>query len=214
MKIPNATQRRLRAEGDVLPAGSAPEGSRGVILGKALQLFAERGFGSASIRDLASLVGIKSASLYSHYPSKTHVLADLMRIGHEEHFRRIRQALLDVSADPKQQLIALVRAHVLVHAQYPMLAVVANSEMHVLPPEFAAPCVELRRQSESFLIDIIRRGVAQGVFDVEDPELALTAIGAMGLRVANWYTPELGKTPEQVADGYALYACRIVGAKA
>lgn len=204
-------QRRLAEVTTVLPPGATPEGSRGVVLTEALRLFAERGFGGSSIRDLAERVGIKSASLYSHYPSKAHVLAELMRIGHEEHHRRVRAALLEASADPEQQLRALVRAHVSAHAEYPMLAVVTSAEFHALPPEFAAPSIELRRQSELFLQEIIERGIQQGKFQVSDPFLAINAIGGMGLRVAHWYSSSLGKTPEQIAEAFSEFACRIVG---
>ena len=211
MSKPETSQRRLASNDTVLPPGMTPEGSRGVILGEALRLFAEHGYGSASIRDIAKLVGIKGASLYSHYPSKAHVLAELIKIGHEEHFRRVRDALQAAAPDPKSQLVAVVHAHVLAHAEYAMLAVVSNGELHALPPEFAAPILAVRRQSEMLLVDLIQRGVNLGVFNVPDVQLAMTAIGAMGLRVAHWYTPDNGKTPEQIADVYALFACRVLG---
>lgn len=195
----------------LLPPGVTPEGSRGLILSEALRLFAEHGYGGASIRDIAKRVGIKAASMYSHYPSKAHVLAELVKIGHEEHLQRLRNAVIEAGSDPKRQLTALVHAHVLAHAQYPMLAVVSNTELHALPAEFAGPSLQLRRQSEALLLDVIKRGAKLKAFKVIDPELALLAIGAMGVRVAHWYTPELGKSPEQIADTFAQYACRVVG---
>lgn len=209
-----ASHRRLAAVGSDLPPGTAPDGSRGQILSESLRLFAEQGYGAASIRDIASRVGIKGASLYSHYPSKAHVLAELVRIGHEEHFRRMRDALLAAQPDVHVQLAAVVRAHVCAHAEYPMLAVVSNSELHALPEEFAAPLLAIRRQSEMLMLDVIQRGVNLGVFKVPDIQLAMTAIGAMGLRVAHWYTPDSGKTPEQIADTYALFAARLLGVTA
>lgn len=182
-----------------------------MILSEALRLFAERGYGSASIRDIAKLVGIKGASLYSHFPSKAHVLAELLKIGHEEHLRRMKDALRTATPDPQSQLVALVRAHVCAHAEFAMLAVVSSTELHALPAEFAPPILALRRQSEMLLLDIIQRGVNLGVFKVPDVELAMTAIGAMGLRIAHWYAPDYGKTPEQIAEVYAQFACRLLG---
>lgn len=40
------------------------------ILEKALELFAEKGYDSVSVGEIAKAVGIKAPSLYSHYPSK------------------------------------------------------------------------------------------------------------------------------------------------
>jgi len=203
--------RRLVTEATMLPPGVTPAGSRGVILNEALRLFAERGYGSASIRDIAERVGIKAASMYSHYPSKAHVLAELIKIGHDEHLRRMREAVRSAKNDPVSQLVAVVRAHTLAHAEYAMLAVVSHAELHSLAPEFAAPILAVRRQSEMLLADIIQRGVNLGLFDVPDAQLAMLAIGAMGLRVAHWFSPDQGRTAEQIADNYAQFATRLVG---
>jgi AcrR family transcriptional regulator len=182
-----------------------------VILNKALSLFAERGFGASSIRDIAKLAGIQHASVYAHYPSKEHVLAEITRIGHEEHYLRLRTSLFECAPNPKAQLVALVKGHVKLHATYPMLAVVANVELHALSDEFSGPSLELRRQSEQLFWDVLEQGARLGVFDVPDTWLAVAAIGAMGLRVSHWYTPDFGLSVEQVAEQYAEFACRVVG---
>jgi AcrR family transcriptional regulator len=208
-----ALHRRLLSEEMLLPPGVTPPGSRGVILGAALRLFAERGYGGTSVRDIAKATGIQPATMYSHYPSKEHVLSELIKIGHEEHHRRLRVALQDAGTDPRLQLAALVRAHVRTHADYPMLTVAANSELHALSPKFAAPTLELRRQSEQLFADVIQRGVKSRVFKTPDAWLAMAAIAAMGLRVANWYTPAFDKSADDVAGIYAEFALRMLGAK-
>ncbi len=48
--------------------------TRSRILEAALQLFAERGFTGASMRSIASAVGIRSPSLYAHFDSKQAIL--------------------------------------------------------------------------------------------------------------------------------------------
>jgi AcrR family transcriptional regulator len=204
--------RRLVARAARLPAGVSPPGTRGVILDAGLRLIAERGFGGTSIRAIAKQAGVQSATLYAHYPSKQHVLAELVRIGHEEHYRRVRTALLECQPDPRRQLIAVVRAHVGMHAEFPMLAVVANAEMYELSAELAAPSLTLRQQAAQLLIDIINRGTESGVFDPPHPWVAAAAIGGMGMRVANWYTPEFELRAAELADVYAAFALRIVKA--
>lgn len=204
--------RRLAAEETALPPETPPRGSRGLILNAALRLFAESGYGGTSVRDIAAEAGVQPATIYAHYPSKEHVLAELIKIGHDEHHRRIRAALLETSADPREQLAALVRAHVRMHTAYSMLAVVANAELHALSPALAAASLELRRQSEQLLADVIQRGIQMGTFKVRHAWLALAAIGGAGMRVAHWYTPAFEQSAEEVADSYAEFALRIVGA--
>ena len=203
--------RRLTAVAVDLPPGVTPAGTRGRILHAALKLFAEYGFFGASIRDIAREVGINSATLYAHYPAKEHILAELIQLGHEELCRRMRQAAADAGPDPADQLAALVRAQVLVHTDYPLLALVANHELHALSPDRAAPALALREEARQLLLTALDRGVAEGAFDVPDVGLTGIAIGSLGLRVANWFGPDQPYTRDQVADAYVGFALRLAG---
>jgi AcrR family transcriptional regulator len=64
------------------------------VLDGALQLFSERGYADTSMRDIADLLGLQNASLYSHYRSKDEILEhalaplfdginDLLRLDHD-----------------------------------------------------------------------------------------------------------------------------------
>lgn len=209
----SATRRLAARDATLLPA-HRPPGTRGDILVAGLKLFAERGYAGASIRELADAVGIQPASLYAHYPSKEHVLAELCRIGHEEQLRSIREALATCGDDPRQQVVAYVRGHIAMHTSFPMLAVVANGELHALSPKLGTQSADLRQQSVHTLQDIVQRGVDQGVFDIPDVWLAVAGIGGMGLRVAYWYVPDHDLGAERIAEVYGEYALRILGARA
>lgn len=212
MAVEPAPLRRLASDAIELPAGVAPAGTAGRILEAGLTVFAERGYYGASIRDIAAAAGVRSATLYGHYPSKEHLLAEVVRIGHEEHHRRLREALLEAGVDPDAQLDAVVRAHVLMHARYACLAVVANSELHALSPALAGPALALRQASEQLILDVIERGARLGRFHIDEPWLALAAIGGMGIRVANWLGErDVRYGADDVAATYAAFARRIVG---
>ncbi len=47
---------------------------KGRIVAAALKLFASAGYNAVSVRDIAREVGIKDASIYSHFPSKDSIL--------------------------------------------------------------------------------------------------------------------------------------------
>lgn len=202
--------RRLNATDGVLPGSRVTQGTRGRILEAALRLFAENGYAGTSIREIAGASGVQSASLYAHFPSKEHILAELAVIGHEEHHRALRAALLESDHLPENQLAAVVRAHVLMHTEFSMLAVISNTELHSLSPEMAAPVMATRDSSVQLIQDVIQRGVDLGDFDPPHVWLAVAAIGAMGIRVAYWFTSDFELSAEEVADTYAEFALRLV----
>ena len=206
--------RKVRPGVPALPPRPATAGTRGRILLAGLGLFAEHGFHGTSIRDIAAEAAVQSASLYAHFPSKEAILAELVLAGHEEHHTRLVTALLESGTDARDRLAALVRAHVQAHTDYPMLAVVANNEMHALSPAAAAPAAAVHRRSEALLAEVLAMGHQQGVFDIVHLEATAAAIGGMGTRVANWYpAPETGPNPSQLADVYASLALRVAGAR-
>ncbi|MGJ8670107.1 MAG: TetR/AcrR family transcriptional regulator [Oceanococcus sp.] len=214
MAIPAQTpDRRLSATGAHLLPDMKPPGTRGKILQAALLHFAESGYAGSSMRDIAAACDIRAATVYSHYPSKGHLLAELCELGHAEHGRLLRSALLAAGHAPSDQISALVRAHVQLHTGYPMLAVVANAELHHLPEALSPRIFELRNQSIQLMSEVISRGVGLKAFSVPDLWLATAAIGGMGLRVAYWFDPDGDVSAESVADGYVEFALRLLNAK-
>src|SRR4051812_27976452 len=196
----------------LLPTSVAAEGTRRRILEGALLLFAAEGFHASSMRDLARVVELQPSAVYVHFPSKEHLLAELVRVGHEIHHESLRAALLEAGAEPVAQLRALVSAHVRVHTSYPHLAIVVNTEMDALSPELAAPGRALRKQSILLLVEVIERGAAMGRFDPPDTTVTAAAISAMGLRVPHWYSPATGIDVDELVKRHVELALRMVGA--
>jgi AcrR family transcriptional regulator len=196
-----------------LPPRATADGTLRRLQEAALEGFGERGYHGVSIRELAEAAGITVSSVYAHVKAKEDLLTELALVGHLEHNEQLRTALLGAPPEPRRQIDALVHAHVRFHATYPLLARVANRELHALSADNGARVLAVRHASEGLFLDVIQRGIAQGVFTVPDGWLAVAAIGALGLRVAEWYTPESGYTPEQIADAYALFAVRLLMAQ-
>jgi AcrR family transcriptional regulator len=214
MEMPQSHQvPRILAELPRMPPQAMRDGTAGRILAAGLLLFARKGYHGTSIRDIGDELELKPANLYAYFKSKEHLLAELVRIGHEEHHAQLRRALIESAAGPVEQLRSLVRAHVRTHAQYPMLATVANTEMHALSAELAAPARVLRTQSEAMFQEVVKRGIEQRVFFPPHPWVTLAAIGGMGMRVAAWYQPGFELSPEQVAEVHAELATRMLGVR-
>lgn len=204
---------RLQATAPDLPPAATRTGAAGRLLGAALSLFAQRGFHGSSIRDIAAEAGLTSAALYSHFDSKEHLLAELVHLGHDEHHGRLRRALLESPPDPREQLRNVVGAHVRFHAEYPVLATVANNEMHALPSALAGAALALRSQSEQLLGEVLERGERLGVFDPPHSWMTMAAIGGMGIRVAVWYHDDTEWSIDEVAATYGELAVRMAGGR-
>lgn len=55
-----------------------PESRKQEIINAAAVLFKDKGYSAVTMRDLASAMGIKAASLYNHIQSKQEILSDII----------------------------------------------------------------------------------------------------------------------------------------
>jgi AcrR family transcriptional regulator len=194
----------------LLPRRAGLSTARNRLFSTALVLFGQRGYHGVSVRDITDQLGQKPGAIYAHVQSKQELLFELVRIGHAEHRDWLRAALLDAGSDPAAQITAIVRAHVLVHLEFPALARVSNHESRFLDEAQRDAVHAVRSESELMLLDVIERGTRLGRFSVDDPSLAVTSIGAMGIQTAEWWTPESPRSPEQIADTFAAFALKIL----
>lgn len=201
---------RTAAKGPLLPPRATANGTLRRLQEAALLGFSERGYHGLSTRDLAGATGVTASSVYAHINAKEDLLYQLVTMGHEEHNELLRKALMGSRPDARDQMKALVKAHVVMHATYPLLARVCNKELHALSPANAERVMRIRLDSEQMFLDVIKRGMEAGSFHSPDPWLAVAAIGAMGLRVSEWFEPGGPRSVEQVADTYSEFAVKLL----
>jgi AcrR family transcriptional regulator len=72
---------------------------RAAIQSSALEVFAERGYHTTSIDDIARAAGISKALIYEHFASKQQLHADLLEVQASELYRRIADAADAVEAE-------------------------------------------------------------------------------------------------------------------
>lgn len=195
---------------ELLPARPEWSESRRRLFETAIVLFGERGVHGVSVRDLMGALGQQPGALYGHVASKQQLLYELVQVGYDEHRRWISEAMLSAGADPVDQLRAMTRAHVLVHLAYPALAKVTAREARALEDDDRASLSAVLAETERMLLDVVERGVRLGVFHCEQPRLAVTAIGAMGVRAVEWWTEASPFAPEQIAETYADFAVKML----
>jgi AcrR family transcriptional regulator len=194
----------------LLPARPELSAARARLFGTAVVLFGQRGYHGVSVRDITDALGQKPGAIYAHVQSKQELLFEIVRIGHSEHRDRIRAALLEAGTEPVDQVTSVVRAHVLVHLAYPALARVSNHEFRFLDERQVQAVLAVRSESELMIYDVIERGRRLGEFTVDEPALAMAALGAMGVRAAEFWTTSSSFSATQVADAYADFAVKLL----
>ncbi|WP_200899330.1 TetR/AcrR family transcriptional regulator [Pseudomonas ogarae] len=118
---------------------------------KALELFASKGFGQVGMRELASHLGLTPGSLYHHYPSKQHLLADLI----EEFFEELLATLGRIEQQPRDKrgnLQRLIRAHLKLHREMPWHFRLVERDSGCLNLEQQQRVQHLREQYERRLL--------------------------------------------------------------
>lgn len=193
----------------LLPPGVELPPAKRRLYEAALELFGRDGYHAVSIRDIATALGQQPSAIYFHVASKQELLFELALMGHHAHFETLRNALMDAGSDPHDQLRAITAAHVNGHMTYPSMARLTNRELGSLTPEQLRTVLEIRTQTEQIIIDVLDRGVRMGAFAIDDTFLAAKAIGAMGVRLPEWWKDDSPRTREQVIDNYVAYALKL-----
>jgi len=153
-----------------------------------LRLIFEHGYEAMSLRQLASEVGIQVGSLYNHISTKQELLFELVQDHMNELLRQLDSAL-EKKDGPTERLRAFVAFHVGYHMTRKREVFIANSELRSLDSKNYQAVVALRSAYEGRLSDILSQGVARGVFEVVDVQVATFAILSLLTGICNWYRP-------------------------
>jgi TetR/AcrR family fatty acid metabolism transcriptional regulator len=89
---------------------SAPGPKRDAILRAAIDVFAERGFFSAQVADIARAAGVAAGTVYLYFKSKDDLLVSIFDRSMREGLTLGRAVVADLD-DPRERLRRLARAH-------------------------------------------------------------------------------------------------------
>ncbi|TNJ41815.1 TetR/AcrR family transcriptional regulator [Phaeobacter sp. B1627] len=155
------------------------------IRAAAQELFARHGFAAVSMRQIAAHVGLQAGALYNYTSDKQSLLVDLM----QAHMEDLLAAWAEqrVSGDAVARLEAFVRFHIRYNLERSDAVFIAYMELRNLTEENFARIEDRRRAYEDQLENILKEGVATGVFQVPDTKIAALAVIAMLNGVLTWY---------------------------
>lgn len=173
------------------------------IIDVAVKVFHEKGYGSATLDDLAKELGLTKAALY-HYVSSKEQLLSTIYIQALESFFESAYEIGEMDLAPPEKMRLLVRNHIkqIIIENLSMFAVFFTEE-HQLPEEDFQKIREAKRKYTSVVEGIILTGISQGYFRSADPRLQAYAIIGMCNWIYKWYKPnESSQTPDEISDHF------------
>ena len=162
-------------------------------------LLFRHGYSGMTMREIAASLKIKAASLYYHFPSKQHILFDVMQATVTELLEGLRE-IVSEEAEPEVQIDRAIRWHVLYHTSKREEAFVSHSELRSLEPGNLRIILKLRREYERLFDSILKRGRRVEAFYFEQPSVVRNCILTMCTATAGWFSPDGALSAEAVAQ--------------
>ncbi|MCB0383289.1 MAG: TetR family transcriptional regulator [Psychroserpens sp.] len=141
------------------------------IISTASKLFKEKGYSAVTMRDLATAMGIKAASLYNHINSKQDILKAII-ISIAEEFTLGMSTILTADASSIDKLKAIVNLHVKITSNNTNgMASLNNDWMHL--EDQLEYYLQLRNEYETNFLNIIKQGIATLEIKNNNPEIIM-----------------------------------------
>jgi len=173
------------------------------ILALAAKIFADKGYASTTVREIADAAGILSGSLYHHFDSKEAMLDEIMH-GFLDHIVAQYRATVAAGGDPLDVLRALIREAFSSLGGNPAALAVMINEFNFLVqfPRFAY-LREGAEETERLWSGVIEEGMRTGVFrtDIDARMIYRFMRDTIWISV-RWYRPDGKYSPEEIADFY------------
>lgn len=168
-------------------------------LGAAVDLFYERGYENSTLEAVAERLGVTKPFIYSHFGSKSDLLAEICGRG-------IRNSLEAI--DSVQGMKGPVAARLRIFGQRFVTAVLENQK-HIaiftreeknLDQKDFKRISDMRRDFDAKLVSLLETGIKSGELHMGDARIAALAIGGMVSWAYVWFRPNGRLTLSEVAD--------------
>lgn len=168
------------------------------IIKTAAKLFKEKGYSAVTMRDLATEMGMKAASLYNHINSKQQILKEII-ISLAEEFTSGLHEIQKSNKSNIEKLRDIVKLHVNItsHNTYGM-ASLNNDWMHL--EEKLEYYLQLRSNYEDEFRNIIQQGIKKEEIINENIEVMLFSILSTLRSLYLWIPKKEDLNPEELSQ--------------
>lgn len=194
---PTATAKKKR-----LGRPPAVDNPRQHILEHAARLFAEKGYETSSLNELAAAIGVSKAAVYHYFETKQQIYDAIILETLSGLVARVTEAVGE-ERGAKKKLERFMTAHARYFEEHRhgfVVMLVGFSGM--ASSEFRAEAMALRDEHERLLREIIEEGVASGEF--RDVNVVMTGRAVLSLLswMVRWFRPGGGASAEELVVEY------------
>ena len=171
------------------------------IITTAAKLFKERGYSAVTMRDLATEMGIKAASLYNHISSKQDILKTII-IAIAEDFTTGMDVIIKSKNSNISKLENIVNLHVTIAANNTNgMAAISNDWMHL--EDQLEYYLKMRNDYENKVMQIITNGIlAKEIKDI-NPEIIMFSMLTTLRSLYLWIPKKEVLDPNEFAENLA-----------
>ncbi|HEY4875826.1 MAG TPA: TetR/AcrR family transcriptional regulator [Puia sp.] len=175
-----------------------------IIIEKAAKLFREKGFGAASMRDIAETVGVEAASLYNHIQSKSEILQAICFkianefISHLENVERNTESTL-------KKMETIIRFHIRMMLEQYEYVYISDHEWRHLPEPYLSNFLNQRRSYRKRLGDIIEEGINKNEMKNIEPYVAILTILSAISGIESWQRSRKSTSAETLEANMVRY---------
>ena len=173
------------------------------ILSSATQIFCEKGYEGASIRDIARRSRVSLAGLYYYVESKEELLYRIQKHCFTTLLARVQQQLAAAGPDPETRLRTLVHNHIEYFLQNPEAMKVLAHEAESLRPPYSTEVAEIKRAYYRLGRGIVEDLKRERRLKSLNTRLAVLSLFGMMNWIYTWYNPRVDPGAGELADHVA-----------
>jgi AcrR family transcriptional regulator len=172
-----------------LPMPVSP--TKNKIFEEAAQLFQEKGYLAASMRDLAQRVGLQVSSLYSHIGSKEELLHKICFDSARAYLEGMK-SVEESNASPSEKLRQLISLHIQLATTDLTSVTIFNDEWRHLSEPYLKEFLAIRKDYEKRFSRILQQGIEAGELVDMNVTVCLFTILTSLRWLHRWYPEKRG----------------------
>jgi AcrR family transcriptional regulator len=195
-----ARLRQTASHPNTRPRASQPDPSRQLakILDHATEVFCDKGYEGASMRDIARATGMSLAGMYHYLGSKERLLYLIQKHSFSTILGRLRERL-DAISDPEQGIRIFILNHLEYFLEHQQAMKVLSHEDEALEGEYGREVAEIKREYYRICRDLLNRYRKEKGLQFDSRTAVLSLFGMMNW-IYTWYNPRQDGGAERLAS--------------